>query len=82
MDDKHRPVLLAEAVDQLAIRADGIYVDATFGRGGHARRILAGLGPGGRLLAFDRDPEAVAAADPSSGRWPLRADPLHHGGPG
>ncbi|QLH41543.1 MAG: 16S rRNA (cytosine(1402)-N(4))-methyltransferase RsmH [Coxiellaceae bacterium] len=59
---KHQPVLFAEVIAQLAIKPDGIYVDATFGRGGHARAILAQLGPSGRLLAIDRDPEAVAAA--------------------
>jgi len=58
----HRSVLLAEAVAALRIRPDGAYVDATFGRGGHSRAILARLGPQGRLLALDRDPEAVAAA--------------------
>ena len=57
----HRPVLLQEAVDGLAVRADGVYVDGTFGRGGHSRAILAKLGEQGRLIALDRDPEAVAA---------------------
>jgi 16S rRNA (cytosine1402-N4)-methyltransferase len=58
----HRAVLLEEAVAALAIRADGTYVDATFGRGGHSLAILARLGPRGRLIALDRDPAAVAAA--------------------
>jgi 16S rRNA (cytosine1402-N4)-methyltransferase len=58
----HRTVLLAEAVDALAVKPDGVYVDATFGRGGHARAILDRLGPQGRLIALDRDPEAIAAA--------------------
>ena len=58
----HLPVLLHEAVAALAIRPDGVYVDGTFGRGGHSRHILQALGPKGRLLALDRDPEAVAAA--------------------
>ena len=57
----HVTVLLDEAVDALAIRPDGIYVDATFGRGGHSRRILAALGGAGRLIAFDRDPRAIEA---------------------
>jgi 16S rRNA (cytosine1402-N4)-methyltransferase len=56
----HQPVLLEEAVTGLAIKSDGWYVDATFGRGGHTRAILAALGPAGRVLALDRDPEAVA----------------------
>jgi len=59
----HRTVLLAEAVDALAVKPDGIYVDATFGRGGHARAILDRLGPQGRLIALDRDPDAIAAAE-------------------
>ena len=60
---KHTTVLLAEAVDALVTRPDGIYVDGTFGRGGHSRAVLERLAPGGRLLAFDKDPEALAAAD-------------------
>ena len=62
--DVHLPVLLYPAVDALAIdsRPDGIFVDATFGRGGHSRLILERLGPSGRLIAIDRDPDAVAAA--------------------
>ncbi len=60
--DSHQTVLLREAVDALAIRADGSYVDATFGRGGHSRLILERLGARGRLIALDKDPQAVAAA--------------------
>ncbi|MEN8213012.1 MAG: 16S rRNA (cytosine(1402)-N(4))-methyltransferase RsmH [Pseudomonadota bacterium] len=59
---KHRPVLLQEAVDALALRPDGLYVDATFGRGGHSALILQQLGDAGRLIALDRDPEAVKSA--------------------
>ena len=55
----HRPVLLEEVRTALAVREDGVYVDATFGRGGHARALLQRLGPEGRLLVMDRDPEAV-----------------------
>ena len=61
-DGGHVPVLLEEAVAALAIKPDGVYVDATFGRGGHSRRILERLGPRGRLVALDRDPDAQAAA--------------------
>jgi 16S rRNA (cytosine1402-N4)-methyltransferase len=62
---QHRTVLLEEAVAGLAIeggRVDGIYVDGTFGRGGHSRKILERLGPRGRLIAFDKDPQAIANA--------------------
>jgi 16S rRNA (cytosine1402-N4)-methyltransferase len=55
-------VLLDEALDALAVRPDGFYVDATFGRGGHTRAILGRLGKQGKLLAIDRDPQAVVAA--------------------
>jgi len=58
---EHRPVLAEEVVEALAIEPAGIYVDLTYGRGGHSRAILARLGPAGRLIALDRDPAAVAA---------------------
>jgi 16S rRNA (cytosine1402-N4)-methyltransferase len=58
----HRPVLAAEAIEALALRPDGTYVDGTFGRGGHSRLMLERLDAGGRLIALDRDPAAVAAA--------------------
>ena len=58
----HATVLPVEAVEALVTRTDGVYVDATFGRGGHARRLLDRLDGGARLIAFDRDPAAVAAA--------------------
>ena len=57
----HTTVLLNEAVEALAIKPDGIYVDGTFGRGGHSARILEQLGGNGRLIALDKDPAAVAA---------------------
>jgi 16S rRNA (cytosine1402-N4)-methyltransferase len=63
----HRPVMLDEAVEALAIRADGTYLDGTFGRGGHAREILDRLGPSGRLLLMDKDPEAMARAEEAFG---------------
>ena len=58
----HRAVLLREAVDALSVKPSGIYVDGTFGRGGHTRAILEQLGPEGRLLALDRDPQAIREA--------------------
>jgi 16S rRNA (cytosine1402-N4)-methyltransferase len=60
---QHTTVLLNEAVDALVTKPDGIYVDATFGRGGHSRLILSRLEPQGRLVAFDKDLEAVAVAN-------------------
>ncbi|MEI2266297.1 16S rRNA (cytosine(1402)-N(4))-methyltransferase RsmH [Erwinia sp. CGal63] len=59
---KHTTVLLDEAVNGLNIKPDGIYIDGTFGRGGHSRLILSALGEQGRLYAIDRDPQAIAAA--------------------
>ncbi len=58
----HTSVLLQECLDGLAIKPDGIYIDATFGRGGHSGEILKQLGSDGRLIAFDRDPQAIEAA--------------------
>ncbi|MDW3715011.1 16S rRNA (cytosine(1402)-N(4))-methyltransferase RsmH [Pseudomonas sp. 2023EL-01195] len=57
---RHITVLLDEALDSLAVRADGCYLDGTFGRGGHSRLILRHLGEEGRLLGFDKDPQAIA----------------------
>ncbi|MGF6598972.1 16S rRNA (cytosine1402-N4)-methyltransferase [Paraburkholderia sp. BL10I2N1] len=59
---QHRTVLLEEAVDALVTRTDGVYVDGTFGRGGHSRAVLGKLGEAGRLIAFDKDPLAIATA--------------------
>ena len=58
----HTTVLLHEAIDALVTRPEGTYVDGTFGRGGHTRALLARLGPDARVIAVDRDPEAIAAA--------------------
>lgn len=59
---EHVPVMLVEAVEALAVRTNGIYIDGTFGRGGHSQRILERLGDGGRLIAFDKDPDAIGVA--------------------
>lgn len=61
----HQAVLLDEAVAALNLRSDGRYLDGTFGRGGHARRVLSRLGPAGRLLLMDRDRQAIAEAEQS-----------------
>jgi 16S rRNA (cytosine1402-N4)-methyltransferase len=69
---QHAPVLLEEAVKALDVRADGVYVDCTFGRGGHSRAILARLGTEGRLIGLDRDPAAVGAGrDIRDGRFEI-----------
>jgi 16S rRNA (cytosine1402-N4)-methyltransferase len=62
VSESHTPVLLHEAVDSLDVNEAGVYVDCTFGRGGHSRLVLSRLGTGGRLIALDRDPAAVEAA--------------------
>jgi 16S rRNA (cytosine1402-N4)-methyltransferase len=59
----HEPVMLIESLEALAIKPDGIYVDGTFGRGGHSGAIYRQLKAGGRLVAFDRDPDAIAAGE-------------------
>ncbi|HEY0198852.1 MAG TPA: 16S rRNA (cytosine(1402)-N(4))-methyltransferase RsmH [Rhodanobacter sp.] len=59
---RHIPVMLGEAVEGLSVQPDGRYLDGTFGRGGHARAVLSRLGPNGRLLLMDRDPQAIAVA--------------------
>jgi 16S rRNA (cytosine1402-N4)-methyltransferase len=63
----HLPVLFQQVMDGLRVEADGTYLDGTFGRGGHARGVLAQLGPGGRLLLMDKDPEAIAVAEHAFG---------------
>ena len=74
----HTTVLLDEAVDALVTAPDGLYVDGTFGRGGHARRLLRKLGEGGRLLALDRDPQAVDAATSGETRVSDPRFSIHH----
>lgn len=66
----HLPVMLAQAIDALAVLGDGVYVDATYGRGGHSQAILERLGSTGRLIALDQDPAAVAAGEARHGRDP------------
>jgi 16S rRNA (cytosine1402-N4)-methyltransferase len=57
--DYHKPVLLEETVKGLNVKPDGIYVDVTFGGGGHSKEILKQLGPNGKLFAFDQDKDAL-----------------------
>lgn len=71
-NDYHIPVMLNEALDGLALRPDGTYVDVTFGGGGHSRAILERLGEGGRLYAFDQDGDAAIRVE--SGEWSVESD--------
>ena len=64
--DYHNPVLLKETVDGLNIKPDGVYVDVTFGGGGHSKEILKRLGPNGRLFGFDQDEDAIANTLPDN----------------
>ncbi|MET0311361.1 MAG: 16S rRNA (cytosine(1402)-N(4))-methyltransferase RsmH [Burkholderiaceae bacterium] len=76
---QHTTVLLNEAVDSLLTRPDATYVDATFGRGGHSRLILSRLGPHGRLVAFDKDTEAIAEASRiNDARFSIRHEGFRH----
>ncbi len=76
-DSSHISVLLDEAIDGLSIKPDGCYIDCTFGRGGHSALILSKLSEKGRLIAIDRDPTAIAAAEKfkADGRFSIE----HHG---
>ncbi|MCF7222067.1 16S rRNA (cytosine(1402)-N(4))-methyltransferase RsmH [Marilutibacter chinensis] len=66
----HLPVMYAQVLEGLRVVGDGTYLDGTFGRGGHARGVLGQLGPGGRLLLMDKDPEAIAVAEREFGGDP------------
>jgi len=66
-DNLHQPVMLNEVLEGLSIRPAGVYIDGTFGRGGHAAAIMEQLGPDGRLLAIDKDPEAIRSAEEQFG---------------
>lgn len=73
---QHTTVLLAEAIDAIATRPDGVFVDGTFGRGGHARALLARLGAAAKLFVFDKDPEAIAEAQALAAS-DARVTPVH-----
>ncbi len=76
---RHQTVLRDEAVEALLWRDDGIYIDGTFGRGGHSRLILERLGPGGRLIAFDKDPAAITEAGTvEDARFAIEHDSFAH----
>ena len=75
---QHTTVLLAEAIDALVTTPDGTYVDGTYGRGGHSRALLARLSPRGRLIAIDRDPQAVEAATSGETRVQDPRFSIHH----
>lgn len=74
---EHKPVLLNESIEALGIEANGIYVDGTFGRGGHSQLIMEQLGDAGRLIAFDKDPQAIAKAEEKFADDPRFS--IHHG---
>ncbi|MBF0125306.1 MAG: 16S rRNA (cytosine(1402)-N(4))-methyltransferase, partial [Magnetococcales bacterium] len=74
---RHQPVLLREAVAALCPVADGCYIDATFGRGGHTEALLLATAPSGLVLAMDRDPDAVAAGRVLLQRYPERLTLVH-----
>ena len=79
-DWQHTTVLLEAAVDALVTTPDGVYLDGTYGRGGHARGLLRRLSAAGRLIAIDRDPEAVAAATSGENRIDDPRFSIHHTG--
>ena len=74
----HTTVLRAEAIEQLLTTPDGVYLDGTFGRGGHSRELLARLSPRGRVVAIDRDPQAIAAATSGEERITDPRFSIHH----
>lgn len=74
---EHKPVLLSEAISALDIDPQGIYVDGTFGRGGHSQFIMDQLADSGRLIAFDKDPQAIVAAEEKYSHEPRFQ--IHHG---